>query len=345
MNWLQPLGENSFTDSWVKERVPVGGSGGGAASPYFISTWNIASDGDSITLPLWNNGSFDFNVDWGDGSNDNITVWNQAEKTHSYTTAGDYVVTINGKLWGFRFNNSGSKQRIKQISNWGNSGFRLNNAQAFFGCNNLAITATDAPEITTTSFSTMFYNCTSLGTPDLSAWDISTVTNMYQAFYNCYSFNGQIGTWNMSNVTSMKQMMRNCHAFNQDISSWDTSSCNDMQLSLNNCRALNYPIGGWNTSLVTTVYKMLENADAFRQSLEGWDVNQMTQIGALMQSATGLSTANYDATLIAWDAQGTMSFSGTVNFGGSKYTSGGAAEAARTSLITKWGGITDGGAA
>jgi hypothetical protein len=47
--------------------------------------------------------------------------------------------------------------------------------------------------------------------------------------------------------------------------------------------------------------------------------------------------------LIAWDAQGAMSYSGTVNFGTSKYTSGGAAEAARTSLISKWGGITDGG--
>jgi hypothetical protein len=49
--------------------------------------------------------------------------------------------------------------------------------------------------------------------------------------------------------------------------------------------------------------------------------------------------------LIAWDAQGAMSYSGTVNFGGSQYTAGGAAEAARTSLISKWGGITDGGAA
>jgi len=58
-----------------------------------------------------------------------------------------------------------------------------------------------------------------------------------------------------------------------------------------------------------------------------------------------LSTANYDALLIAWDAQGAMSFSGTANFGGSRYTSGGAAEAARTSLISKWGGIIDGGAA
>ena len=58
-----------------------------------------------------------------------------------------------------------------------------------------------------------------------------------------------------------------------------------------------------------------------------------------------LSTPNYDALLIGWDAQGAMSFSGIVRFGSSQYTPGGAAEAARTSLIAKWGGINDGGPA
>jgi hypothetical protein len=90
---------------------------------------------------------------------------------------------------------------------------------------------------------------------------------------------------------------------------------------------------------------MFGNADDFDQNISSWDINQVSNFGNFMQSATGLSTVNYDALLIAWDAQGAMSYSGTVNFGGSQYTSGGAAEAARTSLISKWGGIIDGGAA
>jgi hypothetical protein len=50
--------------------------------------------------------------------------------------------------------------------------------------------------------------------------------------------------------------------------------------------------------------------------------------------------------LIAWDAQGAMSYSRYCDISaGSKYTAGGAAEAARTSFISKWGGITDGGPA
>jgi hypothetical protein len=83
----------------------------------------------------------------------------------------------------------------------------------------------------------------------------------------------------------------------------------------------------------------------FDQNISSWDINQVSNFGNFMQSATGLSTVNYDALLIAWDAQGAMSYSGIVDFGTSQYTSGGAAEAARTSLISKWGGITDGGAA
>ena len=78
--------------------------------------------------------------------------------------------------------------------------------------------------------------------------------------------------------------------------------------------------------------------------LDTWQVTQIAD-GSFLTSAAGITTANYDALLIAWDAQGAMAFSGTMNFGGSKYTSGGAAETARTSLISKWGGITDGGVA
>ena len=97
-------------------------------------------------------------------------------------------------------------------------------------------------------------------------------------------------------------------------------------------------------SSVTEAREMFKNASAFDQNISSFDINQVNSFISFMSGAT-LSTANYDALLIGWDAQGAMSYSGTVDFGTSQYTSGGAAEAARTSLISKWGGITDGGAA
>ena len=61
-----------------------------------------------------------------------------------------------------------------------------------------------------------------------------------------------------------------------------------------------------------------------------------------MQNANGLSTANYDATLIAW-ASGIVEPNININFGDSTYSPG-AATATRQHLIDTDGWtITDGG--
>jgi hypothetical protein len=88
--------------------------------------------------------------------------------------------------------------------------------------------------------------------------------------------------------------------------------------------------------------RMFASASSFDQDISAWDVNQNTNFIRFMSDVT-LSTINYDLLLLAWDTQGAMSFSGTANFGLSKYTGGGEAAAARASLVTKWGGITDDG--
>jgi surface protein len=180
---------------------------------------------------------------------------------------------------------------------------------------------------------------------DISNWNVSGITIMVGTFRDARLFNQDISSWDVSSVTSMSSMFREAYDFNQDISGWNTSSVTSMSGMFRSASDFNQPIGTWNTSLVTNMSEMLFDADGFSQNIGNWDVNQVTNLSNFMQLATGLSTANYDALLIAWDAQGAMSYSGTVNFGGSKYTSGGAAEAARTSLISKWGGITDGGPA
>ena len=62
---------------------------------------------------------------------------------------------------------------------------------------------------------------------------------------------------------------------------------------------------------------------------------------------TTFTTAEYDALLIAWEAQSHQT-GVTAHFGGSTYTTGGAAETARPALTNPGGDnwtITDGGAA
>ena len=420
--------------------------GGGGAAPVnldFVSTWDTTLAGsasDTVVLPLLSGGTYSGTIDWGDGSTSALSY---ANRTHTYASGGVKVITISGQIDGWRFGNGGDRRKITDIFNWGT--LNITTDAAFQGCNNLDITATDAPTISSTSLAGTFMSCTSLTTPDLSSWDVSSVTDMFWFFLDADDFNGDISTWDVSNVTNMEAMFGRAKAFNQDIGNWNVSSVTNMRQVFLNARAFNQPIGSWNissvtdmsntfsgaisfnqpigswntssvtnmssvfqgatsfnqpieswnTSSVTDMSRMFSGASSFNQPLgnwdvssvtnmfwsfldavafnqplnnwdvgsvtimqamfgraysfdqdiSSWDINQVTDFTSFMVSATGLSTANYDALLIGWDAQGAMSYSGTVNFGGSKYTAGGAAEAARTSLISKWGGITDGGPA
>ena len=100
-------------------------------------------------------------------------------------------------------------------------------------------------------------------------------------------------------------------------------------------------------SSVITMQRAFQNTNATDVNLSGWDISGLNAPGSLnnILNSSSMTTANYDATLIAWSNL-TVQSSMSPNFGTSTYTSGGAAETARTSLINddSWT-ITDGGAA
>jgi surface protein len=213
----------------------------------------------------------------------------------------------------------------------------------FSGANsfNQDISSWDVSNVT--NMQSMFVGATSFN-QDITGWDVSNVNNMGYMFISATSFNQDITGWNVSSVTTMREMFRSAFSFNQNIGSWDVSNVNDMQRMFQSATSFNQNIGSWDVGNVTNMNTMFYSATSFNQDIGSWDINQVTNFLNFMFGVT-LSTVNYDALLIDWDAQGAMAYSGTVNFGGSKYTSGGAANAARTSLIAKWGGITDGGPA
>ena len=96
----------------------------------FVSTWRTSntSTGSStatqVRLPLISTGTYNFVVEWGDGTSDTITVWNQAETTKTYTTAGLYQIKITGTCVAWRFANTGDRLKILSVEKWGTA-FRL----------------------------------------------------------------------------------------------------------------------------------------------------------------------------------------------------------------------------
>jgi len=235
----------------------------------------------------------------------------------------------------------------------------------FYNCSSLRTLDTSAWDMSSvTNYTSALRNMPSL-VSGLEGFVTSTATNLHTCFF-ATSYKGDLSSWDVSNVTGWTETFKGANTFNADMTGWvvqddmfysnlfnsnstitgiglDTWDVSNLTaFRAGSCSQLNPDITGWTTSSLVTI--TWQSCGSFDRSMANWDVNQVTNFYNFLLGS-GLSTANYDATLIAWDAQGTMAFSGTVNFGSSQYTSGGAADAARTSLISKWGGITDGGAA
>jgi len=289
-------------------------------------------------MPLVSGGSYNATVNWGDGSSDTITSYNQQEVTHTYSSAGQYEISIEGTLQGWQFNNAGDKLKMLDVKQWGV--LDLSTSAAFYGCTNLDASATDAPTISTTSFNQMFRECTNFDGA-IGNWDISTVNNMSQCFYNSTTFNKSLNSWNVSNVTSMISVFYGCTSFDQDLNSWDTSNVERMDYMFFNCSQFNGDIYSWDTTNVDNMSYMFYDCDLFDQSLAAWTIANVSNFTNFMQNASGLSTSNYDATLIAWEA-GVHDNDISINFGGSQFTE--SAYASRFRLIEDDGWtIVDGG--
>ena len=55
---------------------------------------------------------------------------------------------------------------------------------------------------------------------DISAWDVSSVTNIPGMFSRCDSFNQNLNTWDVSSVTNMNRMFKEA-VFNVAIAQWN----------------------------------------------------------------------------------------------------------------------------
>lgn len=296
----------------------------------FITTWKTDNPGTSgsnqITLPLSGSG-YNFDVNWGDG-NIETGVTNSGPVTHTYASPGTYTVSITGDFPSIRFNSGGDKDKILTIEAWGDIEWQ-NMDLAFAGCFNLTINASDAPDLSNvTSLISSFAACKALTTGfenwdvstitdmsftffnspkvncDLSGWDVSNVTTMSGLFggNSLSDFNGDISGWNVSQVTNMSSMFSNAEDFNVDISNWNVSNVTTMQSMFFGARSFNRDISGWDVGNVTTMQSMFFDADSFDQNLGDWDVSAVTNM-AQMFGSSGMTSLNYDRTLLGWSEQ------------------------------------------
>lgn len=227
-----------------------------------------------FTLPLDGASDYDFSIIWGDGNIQTIT--SNSEITHTYSSNGIYTVQIIENVTsGFpviKFDNSGDRLKVLELANWGDVTW-TNLRDAFHGCQNMEITATDGLTAKTGAvsvFSNAWEGCstmtnfplidTSNGTLFSNTWngcngltsfpaiDTSKATTLTHAWINCNGLTNFpfINTGNVSNFTSTWRNNSSLQSFPMI----DTSTGTDLGRAWENCSSLtDFPV--LNTSNVT----------------------------------------------------------------------------------------------
>lgn len=223
----------------------------------FISTWNTtntstgSSTSNQIKLPLTASGVFNFSVDWGDGTSNQITLYNQAEITHTYGTSGTYTLTIKGTINGFRFGNTGDRLKIMSVQRWGC--LRLTNNAVFDGCSNLTlITVIDVLNFTgANNLGQTFRNCASITTINrINEWNVSNIISLNSTFSGCTLFNSSFSNWSTPLVADFNGFLYLCPAFVQDISNLSFVSCTTASLFMASKTAATYPANLYDNLLI-----------------------------------------------------------------------------------------------
>ncbi|MFZ5971469.1 MAG: BspA family leucine-rich repeat surface protein [Bacteroidota bacterium] len=332
----------------------------------FITQWNLATAGSGATqLSFGTATSGVANYTWQEispGSATGSGSWSGTTLTIAGLPAGSTIRLQIAPTNFQRINVSSGldEDRLTQVEQWGTTAW-TSMQNAFRGCTNLQITATDVPNLSgVTNMSSMFESCRSLNSPsNMGTWNTATVTNMTFMFYDATVFNQDIGAWNTSAVTNMNTMFSEALAFNQDIGSWNTAAVTDMSDMFGYTTAFNQDISGWNTEAVTDMSFMFRGASAFNQDISSWNTAAVTDMRGMFREATafnqnigawnlgavsdirfmldntGMDCNNYSATLIGWSANSSTPNGRTLEATGRQY--GTNAVAARSNLTTTKG--------
>jgi len=139
---------------------------------------------------------------------------------------GTYILEVSAKeVNGFnriQFTNGGDKLKITDIKQWGEvawSSFK----SAFFGCENMLVTATDVPNLSlVTSIRNMFRDTSA--NPYVENWNTGNIEDMSVVFFNNYNANPNVTNWNTTNLKDANFMFNNASSANPDTSNWNVAN-------------------------------------------------------------------------------------------------------------------------
>jgi hypothetical protein len=283
----------------------------------FVMIWNPPLGGTG--LPLVEGGTYDFVVDWGDGTSGHVTSADDPDARHSYPTPNDpnviwdeslskvsYGVRVSGTLRGW--STKQSKVPIEppylsailtlEVLNWGALVFGSTEGQ--FAGIRLVDSAPDAPDLSETTSLRDF-----LGSPksdrswygslsgSVGNWDLSTISDLSGAFRSARII-GETGlsNWDVSNVLHMDGLFQRADC-ESDISTWNVGQVVTMNSTFQGAKLAD-DLADWDVSNVTSMSYMFaySKTDA---DISAWDVSNVTDMSHMFDGA------DFDGDISGWD--------------------------------------------
>jgi hypothetical protein len=301
-----------------------------------------------------------------DGTSDIIGSANYA--SHTFATAGDYVIKYYGTASSIKFSNStqAANSKLIRILDWGITGAT---SVKFQYCASLLSVAGNLESTTTslyqcfanqsgnpdvslldtsnvTNFSRMFFNASN-STPDTSGWDTSSSTDMSYMFYNAAAATPDTSGWDTSGVDNMQYMFMYAFLADPDTSGWDTGLVTNMSFmfySTSGRGVADPDVSGWDTSNVSSFKQMFYRAGTADPDMSSWNFSSGTDYTSMLYQS-GLSTASYDGFLNKLNSDRvTYSLTGrSIGYITSTYTTATSGTARGALLANSWSFSDDGG--
>jgi len=299
----------------------VGGPPVGPVVPKFILQFDTTVAGDTpsnqFSLDLFTGETYNF--DWETDDAQSGTHVTDSDLVLTFGVSGVHTISITGTLPRLFYNASAEGDKITDLQKWGDIAW-TNFQDAFNGCTNMEITATDVPDLSgVTSLRRMFRFCSDITTvPNANLWNTSTIDDMNEVFRGTGLTSIDVSTWNTSIVTDMAHMFRATFLTTLDLSLWDTG-------------------------LVTNMSRMFLSVTNLDVDVSTFDVSSLTDATSMM-SASDFSDANYDLLLnstTGWPSQ-TLNSAVPFHAGTAQYCAGAVGHNILEQAPNLWV-LTDGG--
>ena len=235
------------------------------------TTIDVASS--KFTDAAGNNNTAATQFNWTYDTTAACTVNGQDYRT-TYDTSGTYITLSNLTSRAGSWNNSTDLVMKCDVSQFTSMYRAFRNNSSF----NQDISAWDVSNVT--NMNGMFQSATSLTSVSFS--DTSSVTDMSFMFASTTNLTS-VSLSDTSNVTDMSYMFYFADAFNLDISSWNTSKVTNMKAMFQVAESFNQDISSWNTSNVTDMSGLFSRATAFNQNIRRWNVSMLLLLRTCLQ--------------------------------------------------------------